>query len=285
MRFPRPFDVASMTFCALFASPAAAQTVVLSPVADATLYESSNGSIANGTGQSMFAGLTLRGAGFRRALLRFDFSSIPAGSVITGAELTLEVTRSNSAPCDVTLHRVLASWGEGPSFASEPGGLGNDALPGDTTWLHRFYPTVFWSAVGGDFVPGASASAVADGLGAVVWTATPGMLADLNAWHSSPATNFGWLLQSFSADSNSARRFGSRESSIPADRPRLELTYAPFCEVCRADVNCDGAVDGDDVIAFFTPWDNGLAEGDFNNDGSIDGDDVIGFFARWDAGC
>jgi hypothetical protein len=68
-------------------------------------------------------------------------------------------------------------------------------------------------------------------------------------------------------------------------RPTLELTVAPFCNVCLADTNCDGSVDGDDVIAFFTPWDNGLAEADFNNDGSVDGDDVIEFFGRWDSGC
>ncbi|MFZ4572902.1 MAG: hypothetical protein ACOYN0_00810 [Phycisphaerales bacterium] len=54
---------------------------------------------------------------------------------------------------------------------------------------------------------------------------------------------------------------------------------------CAADVNRDGAVDGDDVLDFFAPWDAGLAGGDFNGDGSIDGDDVVDFFGRWDAGC
>ncbi|MFN9992484.1 MAG: hypothetical protein ACK54H_04000 [Phycisphaerales bacterium] len=52
---------------------------------------------------------------------------------------------------------------------------------------------------------------------------------------------------------------------------------------CPADWNDDGAVDGDDVIAFFTEWDAGNA--DFNGDGSTDGDDVIGFFGAWDSNC
>ncbi len=55
--------------------------------------------------------------------------------------------------------------------------------------------------------------------------------------------------------------------------------------VCGADFNNDGAVDGDDVIGFFTAWDAGDLAGDYNTDGSVDGDDVIGFFGRWDVGC
>ncbi|MFN9992391.1 MAG: serine hydrolase, partial [Phycisphaerales bacterium] len=62
----------------------------------------------------------------------------------------------------------------------------------------------------------------------------------------------------------------------------VTLTVNP---VCRADVNRDGGVDGDDVIEFFTWWDVGTGAGDFNRDGGIDGDDVIEFFARWDFGC
>ena len=54
---------------------------------------------------------------------------------------------------------------------------------------------------------------------------------------------------------------------------------------CPADRNCDGGVDGDDVIVFFNAWDQSLPEGDFTGDGGVDGDDVIAFFERWDSGC
>jgi hypothetical protein len=54
---------------------------------------------------------------------------------------------------------------------------------------------------------------------------------------------------------------------------------------CSADFNNDGAIDGDDVIGFFTAWDASDPAGDYNSDGSVDGDDVIGFFGRWDVGC
>ena len=54
-------------------------------------------------------------------------------------------------------------------------------------------------------------------------------------------------------------------------------------EGCPADWNNDASVDGDDVVAFFSQWDQNNA--DFNTDGGTDGDDVIAFFARWDNGC
>jgi hypothetical protein len=54
---------------------------------------------------------------------------------------------------------------------------------------------------------------------------------------------------------------------------------------CPADINEDGGVDADDVIAFFAFWDAPDPRADFNNDGGVDGDDIIAFFARWDRGC
>jgi hypothetical protein len=54
---------------------------------------------------------------------------------------------------------------------------------------------------------------------------------------------------------------------------------------CVGDFNGDGAVDGDDVIAFFGAWDLATAAADLNRDGGVDGDDVIRFFGGWDSGC
>jgi hypothetical protein len=58
--------------------------------------------------------------------------------------------------------------------------------------------------------------------------------------------------------------------------------YAP---PCTGDYNRDGSVDGDDVIAFFQDWDNGIIEADVTGDDAVDGDDVIFFFNAWDQGC
>jgi len=61
------------------------------------------------------------------------------------------------------------------------------------------------------------------------------------------------------------------------------LTWMDQNNVCPADWNTDGGVDGDDVVSYFQAWDQG--EADFNRDTSTDGDDVIDFFSRWDSGC
>ena len=54
---------------------------------------------------------------------------------------------------------------------------------------------------------------------------------------------------------------------------------------CYADYNNDGnGIDGDDVIAFFADWDNGLPCADVDGANGVDGDDVILFFGAWDAG-
>ncbi len=53
---------------------------------------------------------------------------------------------------------------------------------------------------------------------------------------------------------------------------------------CYADFDNNGGIDGDDVIAFFSDWDNGLECADADGANGVDGDDVIAFFSAWDAG-
>ncbi len=53
---------------------------------------------------------------------------------------------------------------------------------------------------------------------------------------------------------------------------------------CVADFNQDGGVDGGDVEAFFTSWEDGLRDADVNDDGGVDGADVQEFFVDWERG-
>jgi hypothetical protein len=135
-----------------------AETVTLSATRDATLFEQSQGNLADGSGQFLFAGRTGEPA-TRRALLAFDvMTSIPADATITSATLTLNLSRTISTARTASLHRLLSDWGEGSSDAGGQEGKGTTAATGDATWLHSFYDTQTWSAVGGDFEAGASAS-------------------------------------------------------------------------------------------------------------------------------
>lgn len=54
--------------------------------------------------------------------------------------------------------------------------------------------------------------------------------------------------------------------------------------VCVADFNHDGAVDGSDVQAFFEAWEGGSVDADINEDGGVDGADIAPFFMRWQTG-
>jgi len=117
----------------------AAETISLEPVADATLYEG-EGDLANGSGTFFFTGRTdnRNGAVERRALIAFDVgSSIPDGATITLVSLEVTMSRTTAGSQRVELHRILESWGEGPSDAAGQEGGGADSGAGDATWVHR----------------------------------------------------------------------------------------------------------------------------------------------------
>jgi hypothetical protein len=214
-----------------------AETISLQPVADTTLFQIAP---ANNLGGASFFSAGTAGNGNRnRALLRFDISgSIPAGSMITGASLSMDVVRQPSAGMEISffdLLRVLRPWGEGiqvPADIASPG-LGAPAVPGEATWNSRFAPADPWSVPGGqpgvDFASDASGTALVQGLGdAVVFESNSQMVADIRAWLNQPGQNFGWLLVTESEDiRKTARAFASRESGFG---PTLTIDFVPVPE-------------------------------------------------------
>jgi hypothetical protein len=204
-----------------FAGGSRADTLVLNPNHDNSMFAELT-SNSNGAGNGVFAGLNLQGNA-RRGLMSFDLSSIPAGSTITGATLTMFVTQSSGGGITVDLHRVLASWGEGTSNGA---GQGAAATAGDATWLHRSFNTDLWASPGGDFAAAASASKAVGAVGSYSWSGG-GMMADLQAWLSNPAGNFGWLIRGDETVAGAAKRFGSREIAAADQRPMLTIDYTP----------------------------------------------------------
>ena len=198
---------------------------------DTTLYESQDGSLGNGSGEYLFAGLTDQDEGaIRRGLVQFDLASagIPSDATITDAALTLNaskitpfITRIEQAT--VSLHRATAAWGEGDSDATGEEGGGADSETDDATWLHAFYDTQTWASEGGDYLATASAAVEIDAVGFYEWSSA-GMVADVQAWLDDPATNHGWFLIGNEAEV-SAVRFDSRENASSANRPVLRIDY------------------------------------------------------------
>jgi PEP-CTERM motif len=208
---------------AMTSSIAIGATIVVTPIKDNTLYEDVEGDLSNGAGQFLFAGLT--GLGLRRALLAFDLSSIPPGSIINSVSLTMFLSRSspNPSPENISLHIATNNWGEGGSNAGDPGGFGTAAQPGDATWVFNFFGSSSWNTPGGDFRVAASATTSVDLVNTTYTWSGGTLVSDVQAWLDNPETNFGWLVRGNEVSDRSAQRFNSSESAT--NFPRLTVTY------------------------------------------------------------
>ncbi|MEM1067856.1 MAG: GEVED domain-containing protein [Planctomycetota bacterium] len=203
-------------------------TVELGVLADAAIYETvTNDNASNGSGQHLFAGVTLTGLS-RRSMIQFDFSSIPAGATIDSAELQLNVSIAapGSGDRDVSLFPLLTEWEEGPSDPNGAEGMGAPSQLGDSSWLFRSFPTVAWAlAPGGDFNPAFPSATTPVGFeGKYSWSSEE-MTIDIANWMNNPDDNFGWMIVGDEFDIQTAKRFDSRENLTEANRPKLIVDY------------------------------------------------------------
>ena len=132
----------------------------------------------------------------QRSFLRFDVSSIPAGSTIDSATLKLCVIDVHGSTRTYNLHRVTAGWGEGT-----------------LTWNNQ--PAVAATATD---------SATTVGKGAcMTWTVT----ADVQAWVDGTANN-GWRVRDAVEEGvDELTKFNTREHNDSGQRPKLVVSYAP----------------------------------------------------------
>ncbi|MCH8848883.1 MAG: DNRLRE domain-containing protein [Chloroflexi bacterium] len=200
-------------------------SATIEPSADNTLFEDSSNFRSNGAGEHLFVGNTNSG-NTRRALLRFDIAgAVPAGATVTAVSLRMRMSRTRGGNVTVTLHRVMADWGEAGSDASGAEGAGASAQTGDATWRHRLFDTVEWTAPGGDFEAGPSGTTDVVGGGSYTWPSGAGMVADVQSWLDDPGANFGWLLRGDESGIQTAKRFHSRENADASNRPLLTIDF------------------------------------------------------------
>lgn len=208
-------------------SLAAADVVVISPLKDSTVY-AEDSTLSNGSGEHIISGDN--GSAFpRRGLVAFDIAAfVPAGATVDSVELTLTLSHTSvgAGARSISLHRLLADWGEGSSDAEGNEGGGAPAQAGDATWTFRFFDTDSWSVAGGDFVPAASAARVVNEIGVYAWR-SDGMRDDVQAWLDAPSSNFGWMLVGEEGIPQTAKRFDSVQRTTPASRPTLTVYYRP----------------------------------------------------------
>ena len=198
---------------------------------DATLYQSSDGSLANGAGQYLFAGKTNQNLA-RRSVLWFDIGAfVPADAAITSVRLILNVTQANGGNRTMTVHRALSAWTTGASDPDSTEASGAPTLAGDATWLHASADGagggVFWQSAGGDFAA-ASASLLTTTSGLQTWTSA-GLVADVQSFLANPSANLGWFILGDESAAGTARRFDSADSAtLGGIVPRLEIEFTPI---------------------------------------------------------
>jgi hypothetical protein len=228
--------VVGLSFTVVAAIPLCAETLILQPTADTTLIQIAPES--NLGGADFFNAGTAGNGNRNRALLLFGISdSIPEGSIINSVTLSLDMVRQpvdDWQPALFGLHRINLSWSEGAQVPEEGSpGLGAPAAEGESTWTHRFFAGVPWSAAGGlpgvDFVADPSSTGFVFGLGdPVEFESTSGLTADVQMWVNNPQLNFGWMLMCESEEvRKSARSFASSENGSGGPFLTIDYTVVP----------------------------------------------------------
>ena len=86
-RRPLRVILSALAAAAVSAAPCGATAILVETSADNTLYVSAV-PVSNGGGSHIFTGRTLEGHA-RRAVLRFDLTQLPPGTVVTSAQLQM----------------------------------------------------------------------------------------------------------------------------------------------------------------------------------------------------
>jgi len=184
---------------------------------DTVLYEIELG--GHGTQTTFDSGNTTGSADRRRSLIAFDVSPVPATATVTSAIASIyeKGAGGGEGARTIGLYRCLLNWVEAQA-----------------DWEH--YATgSHWGTAGCamddvDAASAASATVVQDQIvdnAFVAWGSSAGLIADVQAWVSGSASNYGWLLRS-SAESpvNGWNTFWSSDYTVDTSlRPKLVVTY------------------------------------------------------------
>jgi hypothetical protein len=142
----------------------------------------------------------------RRAVMKFDLSTIPAGAILESATLTLTRTGGDANTLTFSAHEVTQAWVEA-----------------NTTWNNRQTGTAWTPSVGGTFKPTAISTTTVPGTnGAYNWN----LLSMVQSWFNGTAVNNGILIKQANESLVDKKHvFASSENGTAASRPKLTITY------------------------------------------------------------
>lgn len=208
------FILCLFALCVLTLSLSTAATVGLVSVADTAISE---GNALTMTPDTMVTGrlndlLANSDGNLCRSLVRFDLSSVPTNAVVQSATVSFTILKSQwSADDSHHLHGLTVPWNESTASWNNSG-LGQ--------WI------------GGTFDSEADATVTFPGPvsplspAVVAFASTPELVARVQSWIGNAAGNHGWLLRNGDEGTiGTARRIGTRESTVSTARPQLTVTY------------------------------------------------------------
>ncbi len=208
---------ATRTFTWTVTSTASSTTVVLYPLDTRLSVENSS---TNLSGEDRLITETYGDyQPYNAILMRFDLSQIPANATIQSASLQLSLLRSDAASdptYSVSLHQII---NRNPDLVRATA----RTYDGTNAWTANSCCSQGITMAQADISPARSVVAVDKTLGTKSWDA----LALVQTWRSTPATNYGLLLNAdLTKLAGRYRSFASMENATASARPVLRVTYA-----------------------------------------------------------
>lgn len=197
-------------------------TTLSAGAATLTLSASDDTYLQNGSGNNYGASTTLLVKASYVSLLRFDLSSIPAGSTVVSAKLSLAAA-SNENGGDISAYAVLsgnAGWIEGAKSGTAAGS-------GEPNWSYRNAGTsTAWAGSAGLSTSNVDYKSPAESMRNNAWVSGQRYewtisSATTQNWINTPSSNHGLVMRS---STGYWPRFHSKESTNASLRPRLIVT-------------------------------------------------------------
>jgi hypothetical protein len=145
----------------------------------------------------------------RSALLYWDLTSIPSGSVVQSVDVTVNVT--NTTTQSYECYRLLRSWVES-----------------EANW-NQYASGQSWQAGGADGAEDRDSIVLgfitAPNKGLITISLNSAGVAAVQSWVDNPSSNHGFIIQDYINASN-GMDFSSRETGTVANRPKLTVTYS-----------------------------------------------------------
>ena len=186
----------------------------------------------NGGSTSFFTGESGEG-GVMRALVKCD---LPAGinERVTVTQAMFTVTTAGLGPTGTiapaaateSLFALTEGWGEGDKAGKTPMTftVGQPCTLGEASWIQRQCGMANWITAGGTATTLSATASSPASIGSSVTFSGSGLVADVQNWATTPASNYGWRMSSSTEVTlGQAQRFASKDSG--AGMPALGITF------------------------------------------------------------